>query len=160
MFAQGCSARAGCNHIRIDEPYSGDLAIWSSFVLSLGLLLGGCASAPRVKVAAEVFDREKAKSRSVAVVADLYMDDPAEADKLAELMRSRLTGSGFKVQETENEADLVIVPTIERSNPAGTTCDASSQSVACLRPLLRFGTGEYDGITERAKESRVRVWAC
>ena len=98
-----------------------EMGRWVSFVLSLGLLLGGCASAPRVKVAAEVFDREKAKSRSVAVVADLYMDDPAEADKLATLMRGRLTGSGFKVQETENEADLVIVPTIERSNPAGTT---------------------------------------
>ena len=67
--------------------------IWRllSLVWSLGLLLGGCAIAPRAKVAAEVFDAEKAKSRSVAVVADLYMDDPAEADKLAALMRSQLT---------------------------------------------------------------------
>jgi hypothetical protein len=98
------------------------LEIWRllSLVWSLGLLLGGCASAPRVKVAAEVFDSEKAKSRSVAVVADLYMDDPAEADKLAELMRGQLVVRGFKVQETENEADLVIVPTIERSKPTST----------------------------------------
>ena len=95
------------------------LEIWRllAMVWSLGLLLGGCATAPRAKVAAEVFDPEKAKSRSVAVVADLYMDDPAEADKLAALMRSQLTANGFKVQEGENEADLVIVPTIERSKP-------------------------------------------
>ena len=89
-------------------------------IWSLGLLLGGCVSAPRAKVAAEVFDPEKAKSRSVAVVADLYMEDPAEADKLAELMRGQLVARGFKVQETENEADLVIVPTIERSKPTST----------------------------------------
>ena len=84
------------------------------------MLFGGCAIAPQVKVAAEVFDPEKAKNRSVAVVADLYMDDPVEADKLAELMRNQLTANGFKVQETENEAELVVISTIERSKPAGT----------------------------------------
>ena len=87
------------------------------FALSLGLLLGGCASDPQVKVAAEVFDSEKAKSRSVAIVPDLYMDDPAEADKLAELMRGQLTRNRFKVRETENEAELVVISTIERSKP-------------------------------------------
>jgi len=92
-------------------------------VWSLGFLLVGCASAPKVKVAAEVFDAEKAKKRSVAVVADLYMDDQDEADKLAGLIRNQLTANGFKVQEKENEAELVVIPTIERSKPpsAGTT---------------------------------------
>jgi hypothetical protein len=87
---------------------------------SLGLLLGGCASAPQVKVAAEVFDPEEAKNRSVAVIADVYMDDPAEADKLAGLIRNQLTANGFKVQETEHEAGLVVIPTIERSKPTST----------------------------------------
>ena len=87
---------------------------------SLGLLLGGCASAPQVKVAAEVFNPEEAKNRSVAVIADQYMDDPAEADKLADLIRNQLTANGFKVQETENEAELVVIPTIERSKPTST----------------------------------------
>jgi hypothetical protein len=87
---------------------------------SLGLLLGGCASTPQVKVAAEVFNPEEAKNRSVAVIADQYMDDPAEADKLADLIRNQLTANGFKVQETENEAELVVIPTIERSKPTST----------------------------------------
>jgi hypothetical protein len=87
---------------------------------SLGLLLGGCASAPQVKVAAEVFDPEEAKNRSVAVIADVYMDDPAEADKLAGLIRNQLTANGFKVQEAEHEAGLVVIPTIERSKPTST----------------------------------------
>jgi hypothetical protein len=84
-------------------------------VWSLSSLLVGCASAPQVKVAAEVSDAGKAKSRSVAVVADLYMDDQVEADRVADLMRTQLTASGFKVQDTENEAELVIVPTMELS---------------------------------------------
>ena len=87
---------------------------------SLGLLLGGCATAPQVKVAAEVFNPEEAKNRSVAVIADQYMDDPAEADKLAGLIRNQLTANGFKVQETENEAELVVIATIERSKPTST----------------------------------------
>ena len=116
--------------------------IWRllSLVWSLGLLLGGCAIAPRAKVAAEVFDAAKAKSRSVAVVADLYMDDPAEADKLAALMRSQLTAHGFKVQETENKADLVIVPTIERSKPASTV--ATPPPRAWHTSDLSFGLGQ------------------
>ena len=84
------------------------------------MLLGGCASAPQVKVAAQVFDPEEAKNRSVAVIADLYMDDPLEADKLAGLIRSELTANGYKVQETENEAELVVIPTMERSKPTST----------------------------------------
>jgi hypothetical protein len=88
--------------------------------LCLGLLLAGCASAPQVKVAVEVLKPEEAKSRSVAVVADQYMEDPAESDKLAELVRSQLTANGFKVHETENEADLVVIPTLERSKPTST----------------------------------------
>ena len=111
--------------------------IWRlSLVWSLGWPLGGCASAPRVKVAAEAFDSEKAKSRSVAVVADLYMEDPAEADKLAELVRGQLVVRGFKVQETENKADLVIVPTIERSKPASSVATPLPRAWAYIRSLL------------------------
>ncbi len=89
-------------------------------VWSMGLLLVGCVSAPQIRVAAEVFDPEEAKNRSVAVIADRYMDDPIEADKLAGLIRDQLTANGFKVQETENEAELVVIPTIERSKPTNT----------------------------------------
>ena len=103
------------------------------------MLLGGCATAPQVKVAAEVFDPEKAKNRSVAVIADLYMDDPVEADTLAGLIRNQLTANGFKVQETENEAELVVIPTIERSKPAGT--GAASLPRAWRSFDLSYGLG-------------------
>jgi hypothetical protein len=86
-------------------------------VLSLGLLLAGCASTPQVKVAVEVINPEEAKKRSVAVVADVYMADPVEADKIAGLVRSQLTSKGFKVHETESEAELVVIATMERSKP-------------------------------------------
>ena len=127
---------------------------------SLGLLLGGCATAPQVKVAAEVFDPEKAKNRSVAVIADLYMDDPVEADTLAGLIRNQLTANGFKVQETENEAELVVIPTIERSKPAGYRRGVSTESMAFVRPLLRFGQDEHDGIAERLAKSGIRIRVC
>jgi hypothetical protein len=86
-------------------------------VLCLGLLLAGCASTSQVKVSVEVFSPKEAKSRSVAVVADAYMEDPVEADKVAELVRSQLTANGFKVHETENEAELIVIPTMEHSKP-------------------------------------------
>ena len=119
LFAQLCSVRALCNRMRI-ECRARETERLLLFALSLGLLLGGCASDPQVKLAAQVFDSEKAKSRSVAIVPDLYMDDPAEADKLAELMRGQLTLNRFKVRETENEAELVVISTIERSKPTST----------------------------------------
>jgi hypothetical protein len=89
-------------------------------VLCLGLLFAGCASTSQVKVAVEVTSPKEAKSRSVAVVTDAYMEDQVEADKIAGLVRSQLTASGFKVYETENEAELVVIPTMERSKPGAT----------------------------------------
>lgn len=108
-------------------------------VWSFGFLLVGCASAPRVKVAAEVFDAEKAKNRSVAVVADLYMDDQVEADKLAGLIRNQLTANGFKVQETENEAELVVVPTMEHSKATSTGAAPLPRALRSFDPSYGLG---------------------
>ena len=109
-----CACTLQCIHIddRMPETWRLLLLVWS-----LGLLLWGCASAPQVKVAAEVLNPEEAKNRSVAVIADLYMDDPVEAERIAGLIRNKLTANGFKVRETENEAELVVIPTMERSKP-------------------------------------------
>jgi hypothetical protein len=120
---------------RVQKTWRLSLLVWS-----LGLLLGGCASAPQVKVAAEVFNPEEAKNRSVAVVADLYMDDPIEAGKLAGLIRSQFTANGFKVQETENEAELVVVPTMERSK--ATTTGATPFPRASRSFDLSYGLGQ------------------
>ena len=89
-------------------------------VLCLGLLFAGCTGTSQVKVSVEVFSPKEAESRSVAVVADAYMEDPVEADKVAGLVRSQLTANGFKVHETQNEAELVVIPTMERSKPGAT----------------------------------------
>ena len=78
-----------------------------------GLAVRGLRGQFTGKGRAEVTNPKEAKSRSVAIVADAYMDDPAEADKLAELMRGQLTLNRFKVRETENEAELVVISTIE-----------------------------------------------
>lgn len=98
-------------------------------VLGMCLTLWSCATTPRVRVTAEVDDPAQAQSRSVAVVADLFMDDAAEADRIAGLVRDQLASQGFAVKETENEAELVIIPTIERSKPA----DAAAAPPARMR---------------------------
>jgi hypothetical protein len=94
--------------------------IWRFIGISgLCLALWSCATGPQVKVVAEVANPEKARSRSVSVVADLFMDDAAEAITVAELVRDQLAAQGFKVKETESEAELVVIPTVERSKMAG-----------------------------------------
>jgi hypothetical protein len=57
--------------------------------------------------------------RATAVVADLFMDDAVEANTVAELVRDQLASRGFKVKETDSEAELVVIPTVERSKTAG-----------------------------------------
>ena len=99
-------------------------------VLCLGLLFGGCASTSQVKVAVEVTSPKEAKSRSVAVVPDAYMDDPVEADKIAGLVRSQLTATDSRFDETENEAELVVIPTMERSKPSSHRRGSSSKVMA------------------------------
>lgn len=86
-------------------------------VLSLGLSLTffSCATTSQVKVTAEVIDSEQAKSRSVMVVPDSFMSDTAEADVVAELVRGQLAASGFQINDTEEKADLIVIPTLERS---------------------------------------------
>jgi hypothetical protein len=114
-------------------------------VLCLGLLLAGCVSTSQVKVSVEVFSPKEAKSRSVAVVADAYMEDQVEADKVAELVRSQLTANGFKVHETENEAELVVIPTMEHSKPGAAGAASLPRSWRSFD--LSYGLGR-GGMTE------------
>jgi hypothetical protein len=94
---------------------------WPLFVaLGICLILCSCATAPRVKVTAEVVDPAQARNRSVMVVADSFMSDAAEADMVAELVRGELVTLGFQVNDSEEKAELIVIPTLERSAPAGT----------------------------------------
>lgn len=92
-------------------------------VLTLGLSLTffSCATTSQVKVTAEVIDPGKARNRSVMVVPDSFMSDPAEADVVAELVRGKLAALGFQINDTEEKADLIVIPTLERSAPTATS---------------------------------------
>ena len=94
---------------------------WPLFLaLGISLLLCSCATAPRVKVTAEVVDPAQARSRSVMVVADSFMSDAAEADTVAELVRGELATLGFQINDSDETAELIVIPTLERSAPTGT----------------------------------------
>jgi len=82
----------------------------------LGVFLAaGCASRPDVQVKSEILDPAAAASRSVAVMSDFYMENPAEADRLVAQLRQTLKEQGFKVSGSEMDADLIVVPTLARS---------------------------------------------
>ena len=91
-----------------------------ALVLGLSLTFFSCATTSRVKVTAEVIDPGQATSRSVTVVADSFMSDAAEADMVAELVRGELASLGFKVNEMEEQAQLIVIPTLERSTATRT----------------------------------------
>jgi hypothetical protein len=94
---------------------------WPLFLaLGISLLFWSCATSPRVKVTAEVIDPGQARSRSVMVVADSFMSDAAEADTVAELVRGELASLGFKINDSEETAELIVIPTLERSAPTET----------------------------------------
>lgn len=104
------------------EPTNWGGKVWrSGMALVLCLAPLGCATTPRVKVTAEVTDPGRAASRSVAVVADSFMDDSAAAENVAELLRQQMVLQGFNVKQTEDEAELIVIPTIERSAATGDT---------------------------------------
>jgi hypothetical protein len=99
----------------------------------------GCATGPRVKVVAEVVDPERARSRSVSVLADSFMTDRVEADNVAQLVRDQLSSQGFAVKEFEEEAELIVIPTVQRSGPAETATAARRM----LRPFdIPYGPGQ------------------
>jgi hypothetical protein len=112
--------------IRKGEPpqHKHGVGVRRFLVVGICLLFWSCATGSQVKVVAEVANLQQAKSRSVAVVPDLFMDDPEKADRLAQLMRDQLASKGFQVKDSEDEADLVVVPTIEQSRPVNSAVTA------------------------------------
>jgi hypothetical protein len=106
----------GCSNMNDLRLHRWPLAL----VLGLSLTFFSCATTSRVKVTAEVIDPGQATSRSVTVVADSFMNDAAEADMVAELVRGELASLGFKVNEMEEQAQLIVIPTLERSTATRT----------------------------------------
>jgi hypothetical protein len=100
-------------------------------VFGLCCVLSACATSPRIKVVGEVVDPERARSRSVSVLSDSFMHDPVEADNLAQLVRDQLSSHGFSISESEENAELIVIPSIERSAPA----EAPTAARRMLRPF-------------------------
>lgn len=92
-----------------------------------------------MRVTTEVLDPVKARTRSVMVVTDVFMNDTVEAERLAGLIRSEFTAEGFKVHETESEAELIVIPTLEHSKPA----DAGAATSPNLRRAWRWADFSY-----------------
>jgi len=108
-------------------------------MLALSLTFFSCATISQVKVTAEVINPAQAGSRSVMVVPDSYMSDATEADTVAELVRTQLASLGFKINDTEEKADLIIIATLERSTPGAT----SRVPLRMRRPFdISQGTGQ------------------
>ena len=101
-------------------------------------LFFGCAGG--VKVTAEITEPGGARKRSVAVVSDVFMSDTGEAERVAGLMRDQLASRGFAVKETEEEAELVVIATVERTAPTATS---AAPSAGVGRPFdVPFGLGQ------------------
>ena len=82
----------------------------ATFCLLSGLLyLGGCA-AQSVQLSGEVSVPAKAGVRKVFVMADAGTPTTPVTDQLAALLQSALREQGFKVVDSEDEADLIILP--------------------------------------------------
>jgi hypothetical protein len=108
-------------------------------IFGLCCALSACATSPRIKVVGEVVDPERARSRSVSVLSDSFMNDPVEADNLAQLVRDQLSSHGFSVSDSEENAELIVIPSIERSAPA----EAPTAGRRMLRPFdIPYGPGQ------------------
>jgi hypothetical protein len=107
--------------------------------LALSLTFLSCATTSQVKVTVEVINPEQARSRSVMIVPDSFMSDTAEADTVAELVRGQLASLGFQINDTEEKAELIVIPTLERSAPGATP----RVPIRMRRPFdISHGTGQ------------------
>src|SRR5260370_42179845 len=89
------------------------LFLWGSLVAT-AILYSGCAVTP-IEVKSDVVNPAKAGEHSVAVVPDPYMDDLTAADRLVDLVRKEMTQSGFRLSQSEDTAELVIIPHLTSS---------------------------------------------
>jgi hypothetical protein len=67
----------------------------------------------------------EAGKHSVAVVPDPYTDDLTTANRLVDLVRKEMKKSGFRLSQSEDTAELVIIPQLASS----TSGDRAAKSV-------------------------------
>ncbi len=84
------------------------LSLWGSLV-AIAFLYSDCAITP-IEVKSEMLDPAEARKHSIAVLPDPYMDDPTAAQRLVDLVRVEMIRKGFRLSQSENTAELVIIP--------------------------------------------------
>jgi hypothetical protein len=89
------------------------LFLWGSLIATT-IFCSSCA-VTRIVVKSEVVDPGEVGKRSVAVIPDPYMDNLTTAKRLADLVGKKMTQSGFRLDRSENTAELVIIPHLTSS---------------------------------------------
>jgi glycosyltransferase involved in cell wall biosynthesis len=87
--------------------------LWGSLVAT-AILCSGCAVTP-LEVKSEVVNPAEAGKHSVAVIPDPYMDDLTAAKRLVDLVQKEMTLRGFRLSQSEDTAELVIIPHLTSS---------------------------------------------
>jgi hypothetical protein len=109
--------------------------------VAIALLYSGCATTP-VAVKSEVLNPPEAAKRSVAVIADPYMDDPVLANKLVDLVRKEMSQRGFRLSPSENQAELVVIPHLVASDTASLERPAKPANPVPRINLINTNIGE------------------
>jgi hypothetical protein len=82
--------------------------LWGA--LGAAIIFGsGCAVTP-IEVKSEVVNPAEVSKRSVAVIPDPYMDDLTTAKRLVDLVGKKMTQNGFRLSQSEQTAELVVIP--------------------------------------------------
>ena len=82
--------------------------LWCGLV-AVTIFGSSCAVTP-IEVKSEVVNPAGVGKRSVAVIPDPYMDDLVTSKRLVELVKKEMTQSGFRLSQSEQTAELVIIP--------------------------------------------------
>jgi hypothetical protein len=96
--------------------------LWSTLIAA-AIFGSSCAVTP-IEVKSEVVNPAGVGKRSVAVIPDPYMDDLATSKRLVELVKKEMTQSGFRLSQSEQTAELVIIPHL--TSPASGEAPAKS----------------------------------
>ncbi len=106
-------------------------------------ILPGCSTTPPVTIKTEVPTPALARTKSVAVMKDFYMDDPQEAARIAAEVRDFLKRQGYSVKTTELDAELIVIPTLAQSQNAGHVTPSPPRQIS----LLPSSSFEQPGMT-------------
>jgi len=121
-----------------DEPTGNSLFLWGALAATT-IFCSGCAVTP-IEVRSEVVNPAEVGKRSVAVIPDPYMDDLTTAKRLVDLVGKKMTQNGFRLSQSEQTAELVIIPHL--TSPTSEEASAKPVKPVTKIDLLNSSIGE------------------